>query len=43
MNLGVLLHGCNYETKKLYRKIEKTKKKIIETEWSIKYNDICIN
>ena len=43
MNIGQLLYQCDNDTKNLFRKIERTRKKIVETEWSIKFNNICIN
>ena len=42
MNIGELLYQCNAEAKLIFRKYEKINKKIIETNWSKTFNEVCL-
>ena len=40
MTIRELLFQCDIESKDLFRKYEQLSKKIIESKWSIKFNEI---
>ena len=42
MNLGQLLHSCEEHTKNKFRSFEKINKKVINNNWSILFNEVCI-
>ena len=42
MNIGELLFQCDIESRKIFRKFEGINKKIIESNWSKNFNEICL-
>ena len=42
MNYATLLFNLPVELKNLFRKYEKIKNKIINAEWSLKFNTTCL-
>ena len=42
-NIGRILWNLPVSLRKLFRKLENNSKKLINKEWSYKFNDICLN
>ena len=42
MNYVDLLHAAPADLKKMFRDLEKIKKKLINNNWSIRFNTICM-
>ena len=42
-NIGRILWNLPQEMKSLFRKFEYKSKKLINKEWSYKFNEICLN
>ena len=42
MNYGEVLHNAPSNLKKLFRKLERLKLKIISSTWSLTFNNVCL-
>ena len=42
-NIGRILWNLPVSLRKLFRKLENNSKKLINKEWSCKFNEICLN
>ena len=42
MTIGELLYQCDIESRSIFKKYERLKKKISESKWSRNLNEICL-
>ena len=42
MNFGQIIQGLPYDLKKLFKKLENIKRKLLNNKWSLCFNKVCI-